>query len=105
VCVCAFCGDDVCLALSLYRFSPLPTVDCCVSRWIDGPCESLLAPSSQHPTHPPTPDSIQTGEVTDEKKLHEEKINTISWDKNKVCFITASNDFRAHLVDAQTLGA
>lgn len=49
--------------------------------------------------------TTQTGEVVDERKLHEEKINCISWDKHKVCFITASNDQRAHLVDAQTLGA
>ncbi len=49
----------------------------------------------------------KTGELREGEggcaKVHEEKINTISWDKHKVCFITASNDYRACLVDAKTL--
>jgi hypothetical protein len=33
------------------------------------------------------------------------QVNLATWDKNKIHFITASNDMTAKLVDAKTLGA
>lgn len=45
----------------------------------------------------------KTGELIQEAKLHEEKVNLATWDKNKIHFITASNDMTAKLVDAKTL--
>jgi hypothetical protein len=47
---------------------------------------------------------LQTGEVLKQVKLHEDKINGVSFDKAKVLFVSYSVDTYAKLVDAKTLG-
>jgi WD40 repeat protein len=46
---------------------------------------------------------VQTGEVKEEKELHEKQINDIKMSPDGTHFITASSDKTAKLVDTQTL--